>query len=330
MSMATLWNKWRQRGDAAAAARAQNAHLADAIERMVQNSDPGIRSVRGYRQQLRLPVANSLAYIERLVALVPGPVDLAPDRWDKSGLARALFTDPVEAAGLIQDSSELKAFFSARSQAREAVAILTATREERTIFATAQEGDIVRRDVPQVSVEFRDLRIVAPAATEAEARRELEARTLQLLAAGSLRHMLERRSLREELAEQRRILEIKLKILRTRADALECTLASDCDPPEPAEPGADLLADIDRQLAALAPESMSADAHLEYLAEVLNHPAEVMEARAFSLNLNWMGVKSQEPTPGSAPITLAELEIKGRLKRVAVLVRVPRAGCFTP
>ncbi len=188
----------------------------------------------------------------------------------------------------------------------------------------------MRRDVPLVSVEFSDLHIVAPAGTEAEARRELEARTLQLLAARSLKHMLERRSLREELTEQRHILEIKLKILRNRADELECTLAADCDPPEPVEPGGDILADVDRQLAALAPETMSADAHLEYLSEVLNHPAEVMQARTFSLNLNWMGVKSKEPTPGSEPITLAELEIKGRLKRVAVLVRVPRTGCTSP
>ncbi len=329
MLLDKLWHRWRISRASRTAEKRREALAAEMVERVVQHSDPGIRNARGYRHQLRLPVANAMAYIECLVAKVPGPIDLSPDRWDNTPLARALFTDPAEAAGLLRNSSELEAFFSARPQAREAIAILTATRRERTIFGTAQEGEIVRRDVPQVSVEFCDLRIVAPAATEAQARQELEARTLELLAARSLKQMLERRSLRAELAEQRRILEIKLKILHSRANELECTLAADCDPPAPAEPGGDILADIDRQLTALAPETMSAEAHLEHLAEVLNHPAEVMEAHTFLLNLNWLGVKLKEPTAGSEPITLAELEIKGRLKRVAFLVRVPRVACVS-
>jgi hypothetical protein len=298
------------------------------VERVVQHSDPGIRSVIGYRQRLSQPVENARAYIERLVATVPGPADLSPGSWGKNPLARALFVDPAEASGLIQSSGELKDFFKSRPQAREAIAILTATRKERTIFGTALEGDILRRDVPQLSVEFRDLRIVAPAETESEARREMEARTLQMLASRSLKHMLERRALREKLEEQRRILAIKLKIQRSRADGLECTLAADCDEPEPPEPGAGILADIDRQLMELTPDSVTAAANLEHLAGVLSDPAGVMEARAVTLNLNWMGVKSKDPTPGSAPITLAELEIKGRLVRVAVLVRILRAECL--
>jgi hypothetical protein len=62
------------------------------------------------------------------------------------------------------------------------VVLLTATKKERIIFGTALEGDIIKRDVPLVAVEFYDHQVVAPVATEGENRRELIHRGLALLA----------------------------------------------------------------------------------------------------------------------------------------------------
>ena len=320
-----LWDAWVRRRNAKTAERRREAELIEVIERVVQESDPLIRSLGNYRKQLRKPVENALKYIDDLVAAVTGPVDLGPDRWDRDPLLRALFVSPDDAGSLVQDSTELRKFFDRHHQAREAAAILTATRTERVIFGTVLEGQIARRDVPQVAVEFVDQRVVAPAATESEAREEIKVRTLQLLAAASLKQMLELRSLREELTEQRHILEVKLKIQQTRPDRLECTLGKSCTDGEAPDPGRQALAEIDRRLMALDPASLSAQAHLDHLAEALNHPEKVMAVRVFSLNLNWMGVKSDPGSaPQAAPVTLAELEIKDRLKRIAVLVRVSR------
>jgi hypothetical protein len=328
MPFTTLWRKWAQRRDAAEAARRQEAYFLDAIERMVQESDPSIRSQREYRRQLSAPVRHALAYIDGLVAAVPPPVALAPELWDRTPLARALFVGPHEIDPLLQGAAELDAFFRARPRAGRATAILTATMRERTVFGTAMEGEIVRRDVPQTAVEFVDLRVVAPAGTEAEARQELRVRTLQLLAAHALKHMLELRSLREELAEQRRILEIKLKIQQSRPDGLECALSAECPAGERADPAGQVLEEIDRRLMELPPDAVSARAHLDHLVATLNHPEKTMRARAFALNLNWMGVK-QAPADGAGgagAVRLAEVEIENRLKRVAVLVQVPRPG----
>ena len=65
----------RQRRDAAA--------LVELIERMVQDSDPSIRKVAGYQQQLQRPVANALGYIEGLVSSITGPFSLSVEAWDK-------------------------------------------------------------------------------------------------------------------------------------------------------------------------------------------------------------------------------------------------------
>jgi hypothetical protein len=325
MPLSRLWTKWVHRRNSKTAERRREADLIDVIERAVQESDPVIRNLRNYRKELRKPVESALAYIEGLVAAITGPVDLSPDHWDKDPLLRALFVAPDEAAALARSSAELSSFFDRHPQARDAIAILTATRNERTIFGTALEGDILRRDVPQVAVEFVNLRVVAPALTEAEARREIKVRTLQLLAATSLQHMVELRSLREELTEQRHILEVKLKIQQSRPDRLECTLGENGTACEERDPGGEALAEIDRRLMDLDPDTLSAQAHLDHLAEDLTHPERAMAVRVFSLNLNWMGVKLDAAAASrQAPITLAELDIKDRLKRIAVLVRVSR------
>ena len=61
------------------------------------------------------------------------------------------------------------------------MALLTATRSEKTIFAGEIQGQILRRDVPQTAVDFTDHRIVAPAATEVQDRRTLVEGALRLL-----------------------------------------------------------------------------------------------------------------------------------------------------
>jgi hypothetical protein len=47
--------------------------LIDLTERMVQDSDPSIRKVAGYRKQLKQPVENALGHIENLISSIPGP-----------------------------------------------------------------------------------------------------------------------------------------------------------------------------------------------------------------------------------------------------------------
>jgi hypothetical protein len=131
---------------------------------------------------------------------ITGPSILSAEAWDKEPLIHALFVSPDEIRSLLQDCAELKTFFQ-RSGSPTAVVLLTATQKERTIFGTALEGDIIKRDVPQVAVEFYDHQVVAPVATEGENRQELIHRGLALLATQTLEEILRIHSLREEPAQ---------------------------------------------------------------------------------------------------------------------------------
>jgi hypothetical protein len=321
---------WSRYCDRRRIQRQKAAALVELIERMVQDSDPSIRKVARYRQKLQKPVENALGHIESLISSIPGPFRLSAESWDKDSLIHALFVSPDEVRSLLQNCTELKAFFQ-QSGVSTAVAMLTATKKERTVFGTSQEGDIIRRDVPQTAVEFYDHRIVAPVATEAENRRELAHRGLNLLAGHTLEEILRIHSIREELNSERRMLAVKLKIQQTRRRGLDLLSAGGGQTPAGEEPAQQLLEEIDKQLMELEPGSGTPQDFLGKLEKVLLQPGNVLSGKTIGMHLNWMGVKlAGEPFEKSHEVTLSELEIPGRVKRVAVLATVSVAECHGP
>ena len=324
MGILDTWNQYRE---AKKNQRQKESDLIDLIERMVQDSDPSIRKVAGYRKQLKQPVENALGHIESLISSIPGPFRLSTEAWDKDPLIHALFVNPGEIRSLLQNHADLESFFQ-KSGVKTAVALLSATKKERTVFGTDQQGEIVRRDVPQVAVEFHDHRVVAPGADEAENRRELFHRGLYVLATHTLEEILRIHSIKEELSEERRILAVKIKIQHSRERGLEGLLAGGGKSSESSEQAKQLLEEIDNQLMELEPGSGKPQDFLRKLEKVLLDPGNFLTGKPIRMRLNWMGVKQSEESAENAPeITLAELEIPGKVKRVAALVAVFAEEC---
>jgi len=324
MGILDTWNQYRE---AKKNQRQKYSNLIDLIERMVQDSDPSIRKVAGYRKQLQQPVENALGHIESLISSIPGPFSLSAEAWDKDPLMHALFVSPDEIRSLLQNCADLKSFFQ-KSGMRTTVALLSATKKERTVFGTDQQGEVVRRDVAQVAVEFHDHRIVAPGADEAENRRELFHRGLYVLATHTLEEILRIHSIREELTEERRILAVKLKIQHSRKRGLEGLLAGGGNSSESSEQAKQLLEEIDKQLMELEPESGKPQDFLNKMEIVLLDPENFLRGQTTRMRLNWMGVKQSKESAENAPeVTLAELEIPGKVKRVAALVAVTAEEC---
>jgi hypothetical protein len=163
-----------------------------------------------------------VGHIEGLIASIPGPFSLSAGHWDEDPLIHALF-EPDEIRSLLHNCAELKSFFQKRGGQRRCTP--HGNEKGTNCFRTALEGEIIRRDVLQVAVEFYDHRLAAPVATEPESRRELLHRGLKVLATYALEEMMQIQSVREELTEQRRILAIKLKIQKTRERGFEGLLA---------------------------------------------------------------------------------------------------------
>ena len=317
-----------QRREARMLERQKEQALAQAIDRVVKASAPVVCSLQDCRRDLRSPVGNALHYIEQTIDAIPGPFPLSPEKWDQDPLLKAMFVTPDELSSLLAGDARLKSYF-AQPQADRVFALLAATKMERTIFAPAVEGEIVRRDVPQTAVEFHDLRMLDLAATEAATRYALKDRALNALVTQVLERLLQIRALKDELKEHQRILSIQLKIQQTRTHSLDELMSEDRGA-EPAAPVAQqVLADIDRQIQDLAAESDSPVDYLRQLTAVLNAPQEVLTVVPITMRLNWMGVRLDDPSGASdRGICLAEVELQNRLKRVAVIVSIAREDCL--
>lgn len=304
--------------------RKARAALDKEIERLVEEVSPAIRNVRGYRQQLRAPVEKAKKYIERLVASIPGPQALSADDWGGGSLAELLFIDADQVRELFRKSATLRSFFQKDSSA-EAVALLTATRSEKTIFGSEIQGQILKRDVPQTAVDFLDHRVVAPAASETQDRRTLVEGALRLLGLRVLEHLTNLRSQKEDLAEEKQLLGIKMKILQAHDRSLEGLLESDRASENKAVRVREMLQEVGQELEVVTAVLGAPETALTHLLAFLNNPEYVLLYQPLDLRLNWMGVRVEEQTedPGKE-ISLVELEMPGRLKRVAVLVTVKR------
>lgn len=319
--------KWGQFRERKMMRKQREAELTGLIERMVADSDPSLRKVAGYREQLQGPVENALGHIRDLIGAIPGPFRLSAAGWDKDPLTHALFVSPDEIRSLLKKCAELEEFFRA-SGSKNATALLTATKKERTVFGTALEGEILRRDVPETAVEFYDHRVVAPAGTEGEHRKELVHRGLYVLASNALEEFMHVRSIREELEAQCRILDYKLKILQTRERGLECLLAGACSPGPEAGEARKLRAEMEKQLTELGQGSGTPKDFLNKLEKILAEPGDFLVEKPIAMNLDWMGIKRKEVSAENGnPINLAELEIPERIKRVAVLVDISADEC---
>ena len=304
--------------------------LNQAIDQVVQASAPVMCSLRDCRRDLRSPVEAALGYLQQTIDAIPGPALLSPGNWDRDPLLKALFVNPEEMSALLADDPRLKSYF-ARQEASRAFALLTATRKERTVFGTAAEGSMVRRDVPQTAVEFYDHRVIDPSTAAAETRDVLKNRALNALVTQVLERLLQLRSLKDELKEQQRILSIKLKILQTRPGGLDVLTSEPAAGESPTRDAPRVLADIDRQIQDLAAESDSPEEYLRQLTAVLNAPHQVLTVTPVVMQLNWMGVKQgNAAADGSQDIRLAEVEFRDRMKRVAVFVDIARQDCLKP
>jgi hypothetical protein len=259
-----------------------------------------------------------------VVDAIGGPIDLTPDHWPKDPTLRAMFVDAQSIRCILRQTADIKSLFKAEPTDR-LIALLTATRKEKTVFTAAMEGGIVKRDVAQTSVEFIDHRVVAPALSEAETRHDLKGQALAIIARRALEEVTTLKSWKSELTEQSNALSAQLQVFRKPAVGLDSFSADPAESPSRESEARQLLRDIDDKLKELSQTLSTPEDYLRHLIRYLNHPETAITAERLTLRLNWMGVKLRTDSPeAEAPITLTEMDFKSRGKRVAVLVTLFR------
>ncbi|HOP39715.1 MAG TPA: hypothetical protein PLI53_01600, partial [Geobacteraceae bacterium] len=145
--------------------------IREAIERTVEGTDPWLRAVTGYKRKLRPAVIRSLDHIDALVGSLAPPIEAHFNPNGSSPSLAAFFASTAEMLDTFRNDQTLHAYL--RNQARssgQVVALLMMEKNERTIFGAELSGDVVVRDVPQLTVNFLSHRIQEPSENEDETR----------------------------------------------------------------------------------------------------------------------------------------------------------------
>lgn len=276
-----------------------------AIERAVDGTDPWLRAVSGYKKKLRPAVVRAIDHVVALVDGLSPPLGMAPGSLDSDPRLLVFFVSVDDAQKLLDSDRSLAEFRKEREgAASRTVALLAMEKQERAFFGAALAGEIIVRDVAQVSVGFGDHRLLDPAASEDETRRLLKRRAFDHLLSLALRRITGVKQEREHLERYRTLLQSKLDLLQRggwgfdRADAASTPDVAGVE---------ENLRQIEAQLLELGRDDQVLEVYLEIVSDVLGRPGEHLWAEKETLIVDRMGIRRTEVGGDAMEVTLEVL-----------------------
>ena len=312
---------------------ADAALVEKAIERVVEGTDSRIRAVKGYQRQLRDPVVQAISHVVSLVDAFPPPIAISPQAFGEEPLLRAFFVSTEHIRKVLGGFSSLRDYLkeSVIIPPDEIFGLLTMTKEERNVFGMEIEGDNLRRDVMQVSVNFRNHHFIGPTDNEADTRRELKIRAFDFLVGKALAQLTDERGKRLELDRQRFLLGQKLDAMKAGQWGLDAMLEDG----ETHHPSLAQLEEkinlIELELGQFRTEQLGLEESLALIGNTLGQPTDWLDSRKVSLCLDYRGIKLEGSavSRGNA-IILNELYSRSGGERTVLFGRIARTDIPEP
>ena len=316
-----------QRQAARAVARAREEEVLAAVEHVVDEVNPKLRAIGSYRKKLKQAVERALDYCAEVVASIPGPVEVNRTAWSKDPMVRAFFSGIEDMRDVLSSNREVRDFFDGpgASGQQHCYALLNMQRSERTVTGVEGSGDIIKRDVLQTSVSFRDHRVVKPGPSESQLRQELETRAFEVLVAYVLERITMLIACRESLKEKQLLLDMQLRHAQVKKASLSPLL----------EGGGNKAADIEalqqrqqhmtQELEQAGAKLTTLDDYIDRISEVLGNPERHFRVNRISMRLSQMNIKRDEKSAGSGhDLEFTEALLGEQLQRILLIIKFPR------
>ena len=306
--------------------RLDEQDIERAIGIVVEETDPRLRLVRGYRKKLRKPVIRSLVYVDSLVTRIPGPFEISRRAYGSNPQVNALFGSADDIETVFARSRALHGYFRDWPDCERVFVPLAMYREEKKVMGMSLAGDIVRRDVAQTAVNFSGHRLGVCAASEADLRDRLKWRGIHNLAVAALENITRLKTGTTQLAEQRSLLEMKLRDLQAQHRGLDGLAVAPGTNEQEWRALKQHLEDTGRRLEeARAGLSTLAD-YLTQVTRVFNHPSRYLKVRPGSVRVDRMGIKAEEGASGQvSEVVSASIALGDRPPFEAILASYDRA-----
>jgi hypothetical protein len=304
-------------GDSEQPGRYSEALIAAAIERSVDGTDSRLRALSGYKKHLRAAVIHAIDHVVALVDAIPAPLAAGRGDYNAEPRLKALFASADHMQEVFGNDISLREFRGAAEHGSErVVALLLAERVEKNVLGMELAGDMVRRDVAQVAVNFRSHRLVEITSNEADTRRQLKRRAFDHLLTLALTRIAEVHGERADLAHQRDLLRRKLSALKRGGWSFE---AEEGAPPEHKALIAELQ-EIETELSNLGTDAGALQGRLDIVADLLGHAEQQLWAGDFAVHLDNMNIRRDAQDPSAQGITLQELHNARGASLVMLLV----------
>jgi len=288
-----------------------------ATERAVDGTDPRLRVLPGYRKRLRAPVIRAIDHVVGLVDSLPAPL---PAGSDDAHLA-TVFASAGHMREVLGSDAELCRFRDDHpGETGRITALLLAERVNKNVLGMELSGQVMRRDVPQVAVSFSNHRLVDPAASEEETRRQLKRRAFDHLLSLALLRIIERQQERAELNRQHGLLQRKLRAQEQGGWKFE---GGGGERTEPAALQAELDG-IEGQLAALGVDDRALGTHLEITADLLEDAGRQFWAETIELRLDRMNIVRDAQDQSAREMRFQELSNSRGRSVVMLLLSITR------
>jgi hypothetical protein len=292
--------------------------VKEAIERAVDGTDPWLRAVSGYRKKLKPAVVRAIDHVVALVDALAPPLPVRLDKYSDDPRLKRFFISAEEVRHFLAADRSLAEYLAGPGgDAPRVFALMAMEKQEKVIFGAALSGDIVIKDVPQVTVSFDAHRLMDPWGDEAEVRRLLKRRAYDHLLSLALQRLGALKSERGALERRGALLQAKLNLLQREGWGF--------DPSQGAEKSGtgeveDELARIEARLQEQGGEDHILERYLETVAGVLGRPAEALWSSSETIFVDRMGIKRSEAATDAPELNFAELHNAQGRSMVVMLV----------
>jgi len=272
--------------------RLDEQDIERAIDIVVEQTDPRLRFVRGFRRKLRKPVVRSLVYVDDLVTRIPGPFDISRKAYGSDPQVNALFGSADDIETLFARNKMLQDFFRDTPGCDRVCVPLAMHRREKRILGMALSGDTVRRDVARTAVNFSGHQLgVVCSESEAELRSKLKWRGIHSLAVTALENITRLKTRTADLEEQRALLKMKLRDVQAQHRGLDSVAGVASADSQEQQALEQRLKDTGEKLQEGRAGVATLVDYLDQVCQVLNHPSRYLRVRRNSVTVDRMGIK---------------------------------------
>ncbi|MGB4227830.1 MAG: hypothetical protein WBJ68_14520 [Candidatus Dechloromonas phosphoritropha] len=304
-----------------------------AVDKAVTLTNPRLKLLPNYQKRLAPSVETTIRFLQGLVKLLPAVRRMSTETWSADAALRAIFVSPSDMKGVLARADGLRTLFEKYPELDEAYLVLGMAFTEQRVFGLGLQGDMLQRDVAQMTANFSDHKTRLCGADEQVLRRVIGVEIFEYLISCALSEIGAERSERQELQANRSLIRARLRLLQQHGPGLGSMLGeAPADASQQARLEAELL-DNERQLETMGGGEAVLDSELETLKSVLDNQQDYLSIEPRRIRLSSMNVVLDETnTESGAEVDFAVIELKGTLpqRRAFVIGRLVRSELPPP